>query len=148
MTLAQSLSREWRLILAAAKLRPGDADVKLLRTELENPAFDWNRLIRIACQHDVAPLVYQAIQRFVPNVSERHTGVGRLKTLYCGNAMRNALLYKELECILSALRDAGAPVVVLKGAALAENVYRNRALRPMSDVDLLIQRNDLEAVEQ
>jgi hypothetical protein len=42
----------------------------------------------------------------------------------------------ELDRILAALQCERIPVVLLKGAALAEEVYREPALRTMSDVDL------------
>ncbi len=38
-------------------------------------------------------------------------------------------------------------MVILKGAALAGTVYRNAALRPMRDIDLLVPADDLPAVE-
>jgi hypothetical protein len=52
--------------------------------------------------------------------------------------MCNDLLYRELHGALRALQDAGITPILLKGAALAETVYAQRALRPMSDIDLLV----------
>jgi len=40
------------------------------------------------------------------------------------------------------------PVVILKGAALATTIYPNPALRPLSDIDLLIPRQHLEPAVQ
>jgi len=48
-----------------------------------------------------------------------------------------------LEAVLAALNAAEIPVIVLKGAALAHTVYRNPAVRPMCDVDLLVQEQDV-----
>jgi Uncharacterised nucleotidyltransferase len=48
---------------------------------------------------------------------------------------------------LNAFRDKQIDVIVLKGAALAETVYPNRALRPMSDIDLLARKEKLTEVE-
>ena len=59
-------------------------------------------------------------------------------------AARNILLYADLARALRALSDAGAPVIVLKGAALASTVYPSIAHRPMGDVDLLVRPQDLE----
>jgi hypothetical protein len=53
------------------------------------------------------------------------------------------LLFRELGRILRALDEAGVPVIVLKGAALAEAVYGNIALRPMADLDLLVPHESL-----
>jgi hypothetical protein len=49
---------------------------------------------------------------------------------------------RDLRTVLRALRAAGVPVIVLKGAYLAETVYPHPALRPMSDVDLLVMETD------
>ncbi|HEV8343480.1 MAG TPA: nucleotidyltransferase family protein, partial [Candidatus Binatia bacterium] len=57
------------------------------------------------------------------------------------------LLYRELNNVLRGLKDVGIQVIALKGAALAETVYPTRALRPMSDVDLLIRKEELPRVE-
>lgn len=46
--------------------------------------------------------------------------------------------------VLRALEAAGIPVIVLKGAALAETVYPTLADRPMGDVDLLVRPADRE----
>jgi hypothetical protein len=57
------------------------------------------------------------------------------------------LLFQELGNVLAAICKAGKPVVILKGAALADTVYKNRALRPMSDVDLLVRLSDVPAIK-
>lgn len=49
----------------------------------------------------------------------------------------------RLREVLAKFREAGIPCIVLKGIALAENVYPNIAVRGMSDVDILIRRDDL-----
>src|SRR4051794_7149722 len=41
-----------------------------------------------------------------------------------------------------ALRDAAAPALLVKGAALALTVYPSPASRPMADIDLLVRRAD------
>ena len=57
---------------------------------------------------------------------------------------RNTLLYQDLGLVLQAFQHDKIPVIVLKGAHLAALVYRHIALRPMSDIDLLVHRSDLE----
>jgi len=53
-------------------------------------------------------------------------------------AAHNILIYKELGRALQSLGDAGVPVILLKGAALAKTIYPSIADRPMGDVDLLV----------
>src|SRR5204863_7062817 len=56
---------------------------------------------------------------------------------------RNLLLLHELGLCLQQLSAARVEVIVLKGAALAQAVYRDLSLRPMGDVDLLVRRADV-----
>jgi hypothetical protein len=53
------------------------------------------------------------------------------------------VLQNELQRILQDFSDAGVEAIVLKGMALAEVVYRNLAVRPMGDLDLLIRSEDI-----
>jgi hypothetical protein len=61
---------------------------------------------------------------------------------------RHAVFARDLGTVLDALGAAGAPALVIKGAALAETLYPDPALRPFADLDLLIRRRDLEAADR
>ena len=50
-----------------------------------------------------------------------------------------------MAAILHSLAAMRIPVIVLKGAPLAEAVYGNIALRPMDDIDLLVHEADVPA---
>ena len=67
----------------------------------------------------------------------------RWAAAYYATAARSACLSREVDHLLSALQKADIPVILLKGAILAENLYPNPALRPMGDLDLLLRREDL-----
>jgi putative nucleotidyltransferase-like protein len=55
---------------------------------------------------------------------------------------------RELGRLLEAFeREGGVPVIPLKGPALAETVYAHPALRPCTDLDLLIRRESLHRVD-
>ena len=61
-----------------------------------------------------------------------------LRQSYYQTAANNAVLFKELERILAAFAEAEIPVIVLKGAVLAQTLYPDPGLRPMGDLDFLI----------
>ncbi len=65
-----------------------------------------------------------------------------LKTTYYQTAANNAVLFKELDRILAAFAEAEIPVIVLKGAALAQTLYPDPGLRPMGDLDLFVRPED------
>src|SRR5262249_37484394 len=68
-------------------------------------------------------------------------------SLYRGDAIHGVARQELLRTILVRFSEAGIPVIVLKGAAMAALVYPSPALRPMRDIDLLVHRRDMERVE-
>ncbi len=110
-------------------------------------ADDWNRFIDFARNHGIAPVLYHALKDSRPG-SLSDNSLQELRNIYFRSAKRNMLLYHELGKVLRALREAGIPVILLKGACLAEAVYGNIALRSMGDVDLLVKKEDMARAEQ
>lgn len=106
---------------------------------------DWEAVAQRIGHESLAPLLY-AITRgqdvFPPALE------ARLQEAYMANASRNTLLLAELAQLLKQLAGAGVPVLVLKGAALAQHVYGNIAVRPMDDLDILVREEDARATVQ
>jgi len=67
-----------------------------------------------------------------------------LKGQYYATIARNMRHYDELHHILNSFKDEGIPVIVLKGAALAEIIYHDIGLRGFNDIDILVRREDLQ----
>jgi hypothetical protein len=135
------------VLLACLNLAPTHADVQRLRQALEHPTLDWEHVVEAACHHGIAALMYRTMQQqglmgLLPPPAREV-----LQDFYYKNALSNSLLYQELSQVLTALRALPSETIVLKGAALAETVYPHRALRPMSDVDLLVREEDISRVE-
>jgi len=111
---------------------------------------EWGILAQMAEAEGVAPLLYWELVR---NTDEVFTAVPpRVRDFfqrsYYQTAARNAVLFSELERILAAFEKAQIAVIVLKGAALAHKLYPDRALRPMSDLDLMVRPDDLTQATQ
>ncbi len=104
---------------------------------------DWGMLLDASLHHGLTPLLYHRIKPFFAAGSVPLHVQQRLKEIYFQAAARNMRLYRELAQVVQAFNKAGAPVILLKGAHLAEVVYGNIALRPMVDVDLLVKQADL-----
>ena len=99
---------------------------------------DWEALIRLAERHDVAPLLYHQLLQVGGGWGVTERVRAKLRQAYLVNGARNALHYHELAPVLRALRTAGIPCLVLKGAHLAALVYSQPAQRTMADIDLLV----------
>jgi hypothetical protein len=72
----------------------------------------------------------------------------RLKTIHEFNRVRNIFLFDELKKILHLFATLKIPVVLLKGAVLAKEVYQDFSVRPLIDLDLLIRPDDRKQAVQ
>lgn len=111
--------------------------------ELLNKNLNWPYLLKISKQHSIAPLFYYNLQRmkleeFLPNPT-----LQEYRRMYYGLGHQNIQYFSELNRILSLLEDLDIKAIVLKGAALAQLVWKNTALREMQDIDLLIREEDI-----
>lgn len=110
------------------------------------PAEEWRRVVESARQHSVTLLLYHHLKPL--DLALPGDMADELKQEHLKQALRNIRLYQELSRLLLLLQEKNIAVIVLKGAYLAEAVYDNIGLRSMSDVDLLVKKDDLLRVEQ
>jgi hypothetical protein len=96
----------------------------------------------------ISPLFYWNLKKINYDKYVPSEIIKNLEKIYYSNLARNMLLYDELNKILMAFTKAGIDTVVLKGAFLAEEIYKNIGLRPMSDIDLLIKEEDLQKAKK
>jgi Uncharacterised nucleotidyltransferase len=141
------LSPEWQLLLACATTQPTSADEQYIHQALGSPQLAWACLTPRACAHGLAPLVYHTVQQI--GLTEALPAAVReeWQRVAYATALTHTLFSQALHGVLRALQDLGVAVIVLKGAALAETVYPNGALRPRRDTDLLVRAEDLARVE-
>ena len=99
-----------------------------LRGERLQPS-DAHAFAQLAVDEGLGPLVLQSLDR--PTLSELQEEMRRQLALA---AVREG----ELRRLLAAFADVGADVLLIKGAHLAYTVYRDPALRPRNDTDVLV----------
>lgn len=73
--------------------------------------------------------------------------IAKLAVTRQAHARRNQAIAWQLAEILTACAARSIKVLVLKGALLAPLAYPEPALRPMNDIDLLFQANDLARID-
>jgi hypothetical protein len=106
---------------------------------------EWGRVADLAKQYEVVPQLYEKLKQMAGSVAVPNAMTERCRGMYLANAARNMRIIHELGLILPALSRAGIPVIALKGAHLAGNVYSDIAVRGVgADVDLLVHGGDLE----
>jgi hypothetical protein len=142
-----SSSTEDRLLVCCADMRDGEQTYARAE-EMLSGDIDWNRVIRKAVRHGVASLLYSLINRTECRGRVPDAVVERLRKIYCANALRNIKMEDQLLSILRRLRRQGIDCIVLKGLFVAKSVYKDIALRPIGDIDLLIHPGDLPEVDR
>lgn len=113
------------------------------RLDKLSPA-DGESLVDCALRFKAGGLLYREIKsgnfptEFIPV-----DAINRLKEVYRNRATMNTCLFFDALKVLTSLADHQLPVIALKGLSLAKNIYSDIALRPMSDIDLLVKEEDL-----
>lgn len=102
---------------------------------------EWEEVERLVWGEALGPLLFSIVRgrELLPPAFET-----ALHDAYLGSAVRNTLLLHELSQVGDQLAGEGIPLLALKGASLAEDVYGNVALRPMRDLDILVRHEDAE----
>lgn len=108
---------------------------------------NWAALIQLAKKHKVGPLFYHQLSHLaietVPTVLQdefcqySHTMAGR-----------NLFITFELTRLLSLMAEKGIDTLPYKGPVLAQTIYKTLSLRVFSDLDIVIQPQDIYAVEE
>lgn len=124
-----------------------------LRESSENtldgtPGIDWEGIVEQSFNHGVSALLFERLKKLGESLQVPSEIAQKLKSSQLRTGFTNTKLYHELGSVLRALSEETIPVIVLKGAHLAELVYGNVALRSMDDIDLLVKERDLSRVEK
>ena len=108
------------------------------------PSQTWDETLEIALRHGVAPLLHRALKSggALAELPERVRT--RLEEERRTNGLLNMRKYGEFRRIAQALHEQNIPLIALKGLHLADLVYRDISLRPMSDLDVLVPRSEVE----
>ncbi|MEI7824922.1 MAG: nucleotidyltransferase family protein [Chlorobiaceae bacterium] len=106
---------------------------------------EWTRLIDLAMKNGVSQMLFTALKRMGIAAPAPHAE--RLRSLHLASAVNNTKRIHELDKILQALEAASITVIPVKGAWLSEAIYDNIALRGMADIDLWIQRYDIDTAK-
>jgi hypothetical protein len=131
---------EFILCSTAAAFSPDRLDQ--LRILLKS-GVDWEVVVPSAARHGVMQLIYRAL---FPGYSAHVPAIvlDRMRREVHGNVVRNAYLAAEAVRLSRLLKEHGVAALVLKGPALAADVYGDVALRQFNDLDLLVRQVDLD----
>ena len=123
-------TREQELLLQAALLEGAEAI---------NAWQQWKSIVDLEGHPDsgsysLFPLLYKNLQRY----GIEDPFMKRLKGIYRLEWYKNQRFFYVMSKVLKYLHDAGIQTMILKGVALIVLHYKNYAVHPMADIDILV----------
>lgn len=131
------MSGEYEPLLTCLRDEPG-RDSRLCCFSHE----DWHCVLHVARRHALTPLLFDHLCDSGVPADVRET----LERAYYSSTARNMRIHVQLREVLSLLCRNGISVIVLKGCDFAEFVYSKPGLRPMTDIDLLADAEDIAVI--
>lgn len=128
------------LLLGLSRLAfPGDLTGKI--SDLVKRINDWDYFSGLANEHGIAALAGLNLERLglSGNVPEKAYSV--LRNALMMSISRNAFHLSSIEELLALFNKEGIKVILLKGLALELTIYGNSGLRQMTDVDILVDKD-------
>ena len=104
---------------------------------------DWDFLFLFARRHAVLPLLYSGLNKTAGDLIP-HTELQRFQKYFQDNLARNALFTAELSRLLKLLGQKGIDAIPYKGPVLSLFAYGDVALRRFVDLDIMVQKDDVE----
>lgn len=121
-------------------------------TPLSSPphgrVLDWPQVLRRATHNRIAPLMFRTLRERAGDLPVPADTLADLRSSYLRSMNVATRVTAELGPVVERFRAAGIPLVLLRGLAAGTTLYGDPALRPFTDVDLLILRQDLPRARQ
>ncbi|MDO9327070.1 MAG: nucleotidyltransferase family protein, partial [Methanoregula sp.] len=108
---------------------------------------EWHTFLSLLRPHWIFPLVTFHVQTWPEACRPPREIMEYLNKNFQTASARTLLAGVQIQAVANAMRDAGIPVILLKGHALARTVYPDPALRQSSDIDMLVQPHNFPVAE-
>jgi len=104
----------------------------------ELPINQWSDVLSCLRFHWILPLLYRQISSLPPENHPPEDIMNKMRKSFLISRVRCLHMEKQLGEIINAFHNEEVQILVLKGPSLALSVYPDPALRPSSDLDLLV----------
>lgn len=126
-------------------------DIPLPAKELSELVFqveDWDVLLRKAAYHRLQPRLYLFLKRNGARAFLKVETWRKIeRTYFQAQAYTLALKGELIHVLLPQFNESGIDVLLLKGAALMQTVYKENPVRYFVDLDLLVRKKDFLRVQ-
>lgn len=131
------------LMQQASVVHPAFGDLERWQ-QLAAQIHDWDVFVSRAAGAHLTPLLARNLKTVSSNIIPAQV-IALITSSYHSVLARNIILYTDFQQIATMWHRNGIPVIPLKGIYLAEQVYQDIGLRHLSDIDLLLRPQDMEA---
>jgi len=132
---------EIKLLLCCATTHISHEKAEQIRSLMKTD-LDWPYLLETASRNGLMPLLYRNFDKTGSHCVSASI-LDRLRNHFYLNARHNALLTEELNRLVNLFEEHGIAVIPFKGPALAEELYGDISCREISDLDVLVKREDV-----
>ncbi len=113
---------------------------------LNSGKIGWLKFKELIAYHELAPFAYLALKEF-DSLLPRDIYALLRNSYYCDLA-RCEHFWQEFLCISAAFKRAQIKILPIKGIALLEDLYSRYPIRPMIDIDLLVEEKEIPTAEK
>ncbi|MEI6055077.1 MAG: nucleotidyltransferase family protein [Lentisphaerota bacterium] len=102
----------------------------------------WESVYKLTRLYNLLPLIFHKIKQLKLALPEKTES--KFKKDYLWFVSKDLQRKKQLYELIKLLNENDIDHILLKGSHIAETIYKNSALRTMSDIDILINKADFE----
>jgi hypothetical protein len=140
MKSSVKIRSEEELLLGLSRLEFSNENIEKIKSLIAGIS-DWDYFKNLANLHGVAALVWHNLENHSLLAGIPGEVATYLKSTLMISLSRNTFVTEAMGEVLRLLNRSKIKAVILKGLALENSVYGNSGLRQMSDVDILIDRD-------
>lgn len=97
---------------------------------------NWNEFISISSRNRLLPIIYKVLEE--PSLEKEYKKTAAASLIY----------EHEIERIFNQFNSCGIKTILLRGLYLGYTIYNDPSLRPFTDIDILIEKNNIEKAKK
>ena len=133
---------EDQFIINTAKTRLNEKNRDNIKNLCQNN-LNWNKIVEKSSRHEVDSLIYYSLKEHNLTHLVPESVLSSLKTSLYANLLNNSLLLNVINNISEIIQDK---IILLKGCDLIQTLYPNIAVRFMSDIDILVEKEKAKEI--
>ena len=134
------IERQKEIIVRLCNSRNIEKNKDILNSLIED-CRHWRQFLPIALYNNVGPIIYKNLQTMNLELIPPWV-IHSLKENYKQSVVKTTTSYSDLSVLLKEFEQNNIHAIVIKGAAIAEKLYKDISLRPMEDIDFLVKKSD------